>query len=111
TSASDTTSTTFTTLGLRASHELTLNDRPITFTGMIGWRHAFGDVDPNANVSFTNGGDFAVLATPIAEDAAAVELGFDMDISDKATLGISYNGQFGDGAQDHGVNAALRFQF
>jgi hypothetical protein len=41
----DETTVTFTTLGLRASHQFSLdNGFSMTARGMLGWRHAFGDV-------------------------------------------------------------------
>jgi outer membrane autotransporter protein len=48
---------------------------------------------------------------PIAKDAALIEAGLDFAVSDNATFGISYSGQFGSGARDNGAKADLRVRF
>ncbi|KAA0970710.1 autotransporter domain-containing protein [Aureimonas fodinaquatilis] len=111
TSGKDTTETTFTTLGLRASHSIVAGEIPVTFMGMVGWRHAFGDIDPQATLAFDTGSPFTTVGTPIAKDAAVLEVGFDAAISESATFGVSYSGQFGDGSTEQGVNARLKFAF
>jgi len=107
----ETTQTTFTTLGLRASHDMEAGTVPVTLTGMLGWRHAFGDVDPEASLAFDTGSAFTTLGTPVAQDAAVVELGLEAVITDDLTLGLSYSGQFADGSTEQGVNARFRLQF
>ena len=84
---------------------------PVTLTGMLGWRHAFGDVDPEASLAFDTGSAFTTLGTPVAQDAAVVELGLEAVITDDLTLGLSYSGQFADGSTEQGVNARFRLQF
>ena len=48
---------------------------------------------------------------PVAQDVALIEAGFDVKVNDRATVGLSYQGQFGDGSQENGVNAALHVRF
>lgn len=108
TASSDTQQTTFTTLGLRSSIEV---GERIRTRGMAGWRHAFGDTDPTATFTLSGSSAFTVTGAPIAQDAFVTELGLDIDISARAILGVSYNGQYGDGATAHGFNAALRGRF
>jgi outer membrane autotransporter protein len=111
TSEDGSTDVTFSTLGVRAASEFRVNGMPARARGMVGWRHAFGDVTPTSDFSFTSGDPFTIAGVPIAEDSAVVEAGFEIDFSENATLGISYGGQFGSGAQDHSasVNFSLRF--
>jgi uncharacterized protein with beta-barrel porin domain len=40
-----------------------------------------------------------------------LEAGLDFAISDSATLGVSYTGQFGSGASDNGARARLSVSF
>jgi outer membrane autotransporter protein len=105
------TDTTFTTLGLRASTGFLLGSVRTTAHAMAGWRHAFGDVTPTSVNAFAGGAPFTVAGVPIAEDAAVLEAGFDLDITEQATFGVSYNGQLGDQAQDHALSATLKMRF
>lgn len=42
-----------------------------------------------------------LAGVPIARDGAAADLGYDVDITPNAALGLSYGGQFGSGVTDH----------
>ncbi|QND52032.1 autotransporter domain-containing protein [Phyllobacterium sp. 628] len=111
-SAGDSTDLTTTTLGLRASHGFAISDATIlTAHGMAGWRHAFGDTAPTANLAFAGGSAFSIDGLPIAQDTALVEAGFDVNIGKATNLGISYNGQFSENAHDNAVKADLTVKF
>lgn len=110
-SASQTTDVIFTTLGLRAASAFTLGTVELSAKGMLGWRHAFGDVTPLSTAAFAGSDAFTVAGTPIARNAALVEAGLDLKLSDNATLGASYTGQYGSGAQEHGFKARLGVAF
>lgn len=111
TSSSSTTDATFTTLGVRASTDVTLGGVAATARGMLGWRHAFGDVTPLSTVAFAGGDNFTIAGVPIARDAVLVEAGFDVQLAHNATLGLSYAGQFGADAFDNGFKANLGISF
>jgi outer membrane autotransporter protein len=113
TGPSRTTDTTFTTLGIRASTGFDLGSTKATARGMVGWRHAFDDTTPFATqaFAFAAGNTFTVAGVPIARDAAVLEAGLDFAVSDNATLGVSYTGQFGNGARDNGAKANLSVKF
>ncbi|RUX65038.1 autotransporter outer membrane beta-barrel domain-containing protein, partial [Mesorhizobium sp. M7A.F.Ca.US.014.04.1.1] len=111
TSASQTTDATFTTLGLRASAGFTLGAINATARGMLGWRHAYGDVIPTSTHAFSAGDAFTIAGVPIAKDSAAIEAGFDLNLTDAATLSVAYQGQFGSGVQQNGFNAKLNVEF
>lgn len=104
-------STTFTTLGLRAETEVTLGDTTATLRGMAGWRHAFGDSVPLATHAFSGGDTFTIAGVPIAKDALVLDLDATVNLSPTATLGLSYNAQFGAGFSDHGIQAKLAVKF
>ncbi|WP_421912357.1 autotransporter domain-containing protein [Mesorhizobium sp.] len=110
-SGSSTTDATFTTLGVRASTDVTVGGVTATARGMFGWRHAFGDVTPLSTVAFAGGDDFTIAGVPIARDALLVEAGFDVQLARNTTLGVSYAGQFGPGAFDNGFKANLGVKF
>ncbi|WP_412177113.1 autotransporter outer membrane beta-barrel domain-containing protein [Mesorhizobium sp. J8] len=90
---------TFSTLGLRASTRF--GTGMTALHGMLGWQHAYGDVQPATTLTFNTGASFASAGVPIARDALALEAGFDVFLSPKATLGASYSGQIAKEAQGH----------
>ena len=108
---SESTVTTFTTLGLRASSTFSLGGTDWTARGMVGWRHAFGDVVPSSTLSFNGSNAFTVAGVPIAKDAAVLELGVDVPIAKNAVVGVSYAGQMGGGVRDNGIRATLNWKF
>lgn len=103
--------TTYTTLGLRASTELTFGTVNATARGGLGWRYAFGDIRPETGLAFAGGSSFAIEGAPIAKNAALLEAGLDVNITENATLGIAYQGQIASDAQEHGFNARLGVRF
>ncbi|MEO4040310.1 autotransporter domain-containing protein [Hoeflea sp. CAU 1731] len=107
-SPSQSTSTTFTTLGLRSSMTFASN---VHARGMIGWRHAFGDVDPASTMTIGGGSPFTIVGAPIAQDAAVVEAGIDIKAGQNVMIGASYEGQYGDGAIANGFNARFLATF
>lgn len=102
---------TITTLGLRAQAPVSLGRLDGAVRGALGWRHAFGDVQPVSEMAFDGGRVFTVAGVAIARDAALVELGMDMAISRSATLGISYSGQFASNTRENAGTASLRWAF
>lgn len=102
---------TFTTLGLRLATDFDLGTAKATARGVIGWRHAYGDVTPAVVQAFSGSDAFSVAGAPIARDSALIEAGFDFAVTPAATLGISYQGQIASAAHDHGVRADLAIKF
>ncbi|WP_421917298.1 autotransporter outer membrane beta-barrel domain-containing protein [Mesorhizobium sp.] len=111
TSTGTSTNATFTTLGLRGSTDFALGGIDATARGTLGWRHAFGDVTPTSTLAFAGGDAFTIAGVPIARDTAVVEAGLDLKMSANATLGVSYDGQFGGRAADNGAKANLNVRF
>ncbi len=110
-SSGETTDTTFATLGVRAETDVWIGNMQMNLAGMLGWRHAFGDITPTASHAFAGSDSFTVFGNPLAKDAAVFEAGVNVDIAPGASLAIAYQSQFGDGAQDHGFNAKLGVKF
>jgi len=102
---------TFTTLGLRLATDFDLGTAKATARGLIGWRHAYGDVTPAVVQAFSGSDAFSVAGAPIARDSALIEAGVDFAITPAATLGIAYQGQIASTARDHGVRADLAIRF
>ncbi|GHD15136.1 autotransporter domain-containing protein [Tianweitania populi] len=107
----DSMDTTLTTLGLRASAPFNLGSVVAQARGLIGWQHAYGDTTPNTNVAFAGGGAFDVTGAAVAEDTALVEAGIDFTLSENATLGVQYGGQFGSDFTQNAVKARFSLNF
>ncbi|WP_453962508.1 autotransporter domain-containing protein [Amorphus suaedae] len=114
----DTTEVTYTTLGIRAGADLPLGFVRARATGLLGWRHAFGSLDPTATNAFAGGTAFTEAGVPIAEDVAVIGAGLEFDLGPvksmgiaSATLGVSYDGQFGADAQDNAATGRLTLRF
>ncbi|MFT3974943.1 MAG: autotransporter domain-containing protein [Amaricoccus sp.] len=103
--------TTFTTLGVRGSHDTQLGAARATLSGGIGWRHAFGDVASSATMAFDGGAGFEVAGVPIAEDVGLLDLGLDMALSPTSALAVDYQGEFASGAATNRLAATLTIRF
>ncbi|MGN6307277.1 MAG: autotransporter outer membrane beta-barrel domain-containing protein [Mesorhizobium sp.] len=107
----ETAEATFTTLGLHLSSAFDLGGMKATARGTLGWRHAFGDVTPISAHAFATGDAFNVAGVPIAKDAALIEAGLDLNLTEAATLGFAYQGQFGSDVTHNGFKADLSVRF
>ena len=107
TGSGGTSATTYSSLGLRTASSLPWPDlSALTAKASAAWRHAFGTVTPTAQLGFASGTTpFVVAGTPIARDAAAIELGLEGSVARGATLGVAYIGQIAGHADDHGITA------
>lgn len=112
TSPGDKTDVTLTTLGLRASSVFAPANGPLmTARSMLGWRHAFGDVTPLSTLAFAGGTPFSIAGTPLARDAAVVDLGLDLNLTQNAIVALSYGGQFGHSLTDQSVKGSFAWKF
>ncbi|KRE06723.1 hypothetical protein ASE63_23745 [Bosea sp. Root381] len=100
----------FTTLGLRA--EAQLGALPLIARGMLGWRHAFGDTTPAADLTFVTGvTPFRSYAAPLARDTLLAEAGLAWKASRSTTLGLSYGAALSDNARDHALKGRIDIMF
>jgi fibronectin-binding autotransporter adhesin len=110
-SRGDTSDVTFSTLGVRGSTAIALGSMQGTVRGSLGWRHAFGDDTPKSTLQFQGGQQFGVAGVPIAQDAAVLDAGLDVNLTKNAVLGFSYGGQFAGSSIAQSVQASLRVRF
>ncbi|WP_252349178.1 autotransporter domain-containing protein [Ochrobactrum sp. BTU1] len=109
---SDGMDTTLSTLGFRAATSFELGNIVTTARSDLGWRHGFGDVIPSSPASFAVGSDmFTAVGNSIGKDTALLEAGLDFAVSQNATLGVAYHGQFGSRLTQNGVNANFSVKF
>ncbi|NGM88237.1 autotransporter domain-containing protein [Parapusillimonas sp. SGNA-6] len=104
--------TTF-TLGARGKTTVEAGRHEVRLSAGAGWRHAAGDVEASRKMSFIqgNGATFQVAGAPIAKNAAVVDLGAEMTVGKNAAMGLSYNGQFGNGNTDSTGSLYLKVRF
>ncbi|MBZ6079274.1 autotransporter outer membrane beta-barrel domain-containing protein, partial [Microvirga puerhi] len=100
-----------TTLGVRAEARLSA-EVPLTLKGLLGWRHAYGDVEPQALLAFAGGAlPFAVSGVPVDRDALMAEAGLAWQASEAISLSVNYAGQIGQRAQEHSLKGNLTWTF
>ena len=103
---------TFTTLGLHASTDFTVDGVRMFAKETLGWRHAFGDVNPTAALSFADGSNpFSVSGISVQQDAAIMTASLGLKLGASSTLSASYHGQFSSNAIDQGAQASLTVRF
>ena len=78
----------FTTLGLRVSSAIDFGGFDAALRSMIGWRHAFGDVNLNSVHQFPERDSFIISGATIAENAAVLEAGLDFKLPDNSVFGL-----------------------
>jgi outer membrane autotransporter protein len=100
-----------TTLGLHVETTFDSDGVQGGLHGSVGWRHAYGDVDPETTLAFNGSQPFTVGGAPIARISAVLELGMDIAVTKHTTVGMSYNGQFGSGNQLNAGMLNVRHQF
>ncbi|MDO8287983.1 MAG: autotransporter domain-containing protein [Parvibaculum sp.] len=107
-SASDNT-TGVSSLGLRLRRET----GKVALSGSLAWRHAFGDVDPGSRVAFASApaSSFLVRGAPVSDDALAVGSYLGLELTDRTTLTLGYDGEFASDVRDHSLKAEVRVEF
>jgi outer membrane autotransporter protein len=100
----------FTTLGLRA--EAQIGAMPLFARAMLGWRHGFGELTPQARTAFVAGITPArVFAAPIDREALVAEAGLDWRISQATALGLTYSAAIGERSRDHALKGRVEMRF
>ncbi|KTC75941.1 Extracellular serine protease precursor [Legionella birminghamensis] len=103
----------FTTLGARVTPLFVQRDTyNITGHGLLGWNHAYDNLNPYATFAFPEGGGFTVSGNPIARNALAINAGVDVLVPAKSvTLTLNYMGQLADRVQQNGVMGVASWRF
>ena len=100
----------FTTLGLRA--EAQIGAMPLFARAMLGWRHGFGELTPQARTAFVAGTTPAtVFAAKIDREALVAEAGLDWRISSATALGLTYSAAIGERSRDHALKGRVEMRF
>ncbi|TNM65857.1 autotransporter outer membrane beta-barrel domain-containing protein [Aliirhizobium smilacinae] len=102
---------TLTTLGLRWSADIGNADLPATFSGMLGWRHAIGDLTPSSRFAFSTGSPFVIEGVSLPRDTAVLEASLSAQVSKTARVKLSYSGEFAHSFAAHAAKASLVVDF
>ncbi len=96
-------------LGVRARREW----ENVDLFGSLAWNHAFGDTNPSSQVAFASNpsATFATRGTPLSENTVGFGAGVEIGLGAESTLELSYRGEYGSDARDHGLKAELSFRF
>lgn len=79
---------------------------------MLGWRRAYGDLNPHALLAFSSeASTLTVAGAPVDRDALIAEAGLDWQITTAMTLGVAYAGQVGPRGQEHSVRGNFILHF
>lgn len=108
---SDSNKQTTSTLGLRGLMNFAVGQTEGRVQATLGWRHAFGDVQPESTMSFDGGQAFTVAGAPIARDAALAEFGVETALTRNATIGLNYTGQFGGGNRENAGSVHMTWRY
>ncbi len=100
-----------TTLGLRGIWNTEVGSKPAALRANVGWRLMAGDLTPRSTLAFNGGQPFTVAGNGIARNAVLLELGGDLVLNRRATLGLDYGGEFGAGSQQHRATLRARWAF
>jgi len=101
------------TLGVRFAHAFTTGDGVVVRpNGMLGWRHAYGDLTPDRVMTFSGtGADFIAEGLPIARDSLVLTAGVEFGLNENLTVGLDYRGSFASEATSNAVNLTGRLEF
>ncbi|RXT17305.1 MULTISPECIES: autotransporter domain-containing protein, partial [unclassified Bosea (in: a-proteobacteria)] len=79
---------------------------------MLGWRHGFGELTPQAKTAFALGTTPArVFAAQIDREAVVAEAGLDWRISQATALGLTYSAAIGERSRDHALKGRVEMKF
>jgi len=104
------TDTSFAALGLRGSTQIDLGGAPALLTGQVGWRHAFGTVEPVQNAVF-QGNALEVSGMPIAQNEFLFGASLEFNPTDRATIHVGYSGRLADDFSDQQLSLGMRIEF
>lgn len=103
---------TFSTAGLRIAHALTAKQSDIALQAELGWRHAYGDLNPGMRIGFANTNSSELIGgSPIAKDMAVIGAGVGVKIGKSANFEMNYVGNIAKGMQENGVQANIVWKF
>ncbi|MBB3769645.1 outer membrane autotransporter protein [Angulomicrobium tetraedrale] len=104
----------YSSLGLRLATALELpGGMVLKPQASLAWQYAFGDTTPEARLELQNlpGATFSVAGVPLAQNTALLELGAELLVSERTSVGVAYVGQYADSVTVNAIQARLSWRF
>lgn len=105
---------TFATFGVRAATSFMAYGAWVTPHATLGYRHAFGLVTATTHEAFIAGGGaygMDVAGVSLSRDAAVMDAGISVKLTDRIDIGVSYLGQYGGPSESSGAHGNVTFRF
>jgi outer membrane autotransporter protein len=102
---------TYGTLGARVATHFPLHGNMLDAHAMLGWRHAFGQVTPAAQMGLAGSEAFAIDGVPLAHDVMVLDVGLALPVTHDASISLAYNGQVGHRVVDSGFRGGFVWTF
>ena len=99
---------TLSTLGVRAGTSLS---ESFHVNGWIGLTNASGDTNPRSAFTMGSSDPFTISGAPMAENSVNFGLNLKVDLSETASLDVSYSGRHANEASSHSIGAGFSFAF
>ncbi|MDQ0511631.1 autotransporter outer membrane beta-barrel domain-containing protein [Ancylobacter amanitiformis] len=104
----------YSSLGLRIATTLELPGGMVLRPhASLAWQYAFGDTTPEARLELQNlpGATFSVAGVPLAQNTALLELGTELAVNERTSIGVAYVGQYADSVTVNAIQARLSWRF
>ncbi|GBQ64443.1 outer membrane autotransporter [Acetobacter lovaniensis NRIC 0474] len=107
------TGVTFSTFGGRVSSEVHVRKLTLVPHGSVSYRHAFGLTTPTLRETFAQAGSGSmdIAGVALSTNAAVLDTGLTMRLTDRIDVGLSYIGQYGNQSVESGAKAHCSFKF
>ncbi|MEM7701571.1 MAG: autotransporter domain-containing protein [Pseudomonadota bacterium] len=89
----------------------TSDDGSIQLRGNAGYQSGFGDLAPLADARFVVGNTFTIAGAEQNRSAGFIQLEGSLSLGENTSLGLSYDGIYGNAAQDHAGMVRLTIGF
>ncbi|MFT8699342.1 autotransporter domain-containing protein, partial [Acetobacter orientalis] len=106
------TGTTYSTFGMRSSSIFHIGNALLMPTASLGYRHSYGILTPTIYERFATGSsNFEAAGALLAQNAAVINAGTGVRLSDRLDINISYVGQYGSQYTNSGVRGKFVCNF
>jgi outer membrane autotransporter protein len=102
---------TFSTLGVQATKNLTVQRTEVMLQGGLGWRHAYGEVKPTTRLNFAGSDPFKIQGVAVAKDTAVINAGAALQVNKHTRVGLHYAGSVAKKAHENSVQANVVWKF
>lgn len=100
-----------TTLGLHLHQAFQWAGKDGHLRATMGWRHAWGDINPSKTLAFEAGPSFTVTGAPLARNTALLKLEAEIAWSRNAALAMGLRSEIGQGLREQAAQIKLHWGF